>query len=410
VYEPDSFAPLAQLEHQQNKLPLPLGEGWGEGSASDKESNRSAANSAQTALDDEALDNPRQAAARFQAMMQAKASQIKGAVALAHAQHAAANDPDRTRRMQSVPGSAIKRALETGGNATPGAAANESANEATQGSTNKERPSKRYRVNYFHNDHLGTPRELSSEQGEIQWAATYKAWGNTLKVEWVAEHTQQTQQIPAAQNEAKREQNRKEIAEVSSQDIAQPLRFQGQYYDNETGLHYNRFRYYDPDCGRFVSQDPIGFLSGTVNLYHYAPNALNWIDPSGLANHFPRQTGGRFGANPSPQPKPKKCGHGNSTDSTSAQHGYVIIDTWNNKYKIGVSGQPLNLDGSSPRANQQVNAWNAEPGNTGRYKAIVQKKIPSGCDARTDILKWEAVNAARLRAKGLIDVLRHVKP
>ena len=40
--------------------------------------------------------------------------------------------------------------------------------------------------------------------------------------------------------------------------VEQPLRFQGQYFDGETGLHYNRFRYYDPVVGRFVHQDPIG--------------------------------------------------------------------------------------------------------------------------------------------------------
>lgn len=60
------------------------------------------------------------------------------------------------------------------------------------------------------------------------------------------------------------------------------LRFQGQYYDEETGLHYNRFRYYDPDVGRFVSQDPIG-LEGGENLYQYAPNPSGWSDPLGLS-------------------------------------------------------------------------------------------------------------------------------
>ncbi|MDH5859287.1 RHS repeat-associated core domain-containing protein, partial [Lampropedia aestuarii] len=54
------------------------------------------------------------------------------------------------------------------------------------------------------------------------------------------------------------------------------------YYDAETGLHYNRFRYYDPDCGRFVSQDPIGLYGGD-NLYQYAPNPVYWIDPYGLS-------------------------------------------------------------------------------------------------------------------------------
>ncbi|NES11940.1 RHS repeat-associated core domain-containing protein, partial [Pseudomonas laurentiana] len=41
-----------------------------------------------------------------------------------------------------------------------------------------------------------------------------------------------------------------------------PLRFQGQYYDHETGLHYNRYRYYDPLTGRFISKDPIGYAGG----------------------------------------------------------------------------------------------------------------------------------------------------
>ena len=61
----------------------------------------------------------------------------------------------------------------------------------------------------------------------------------------------------------------------------QNLRFAGQYYDQETGLHYNTLRYYDPNCGRFTQQDPIG-LAGGINLYQYAPNTLSWIDPWGL--------------------------------------------------------------------------------------------------------------------------------
>jgi RHS repeat-associated protein len=58
------------------------------------------------------------------------------------------------------------------------------------------------------------------------------------------------------------------------------LRFAGQYADAGTGLHYNTFRYYDPEVGRFVSQDPIG-LDGGSNLYAYASNPLTWVDPLG---------------------------------------------------------------------------------------------------------------------------------
>ncbi|KAG8150176.1 hypothetical protein BFF94_028215 [Burkholderia catarinensis] len=61
-----------------------------------------------------------------------------------------------------------------------------------------------------------------------------------------------------------------------------PLRFQGQQFDDETGLHYNRLRYYDPQLGRFISEDPIA-LHGGVNTYQYAPNPVAYIDPLGLA-------------------------------------------------------------------------------------------------------------------------------
>ncbi|WP_437765819.1 RHS repeat-associated core domain-containing protein [Sorangium sp. So ce281] len=60
-----------------------------------------------------------------------------------------------------------------------------------------------------------------------------------------------------------------------------PLRFQGQYEDPETGLFYNRFRYYDPDTGRYISPDPTGLLGG-LNAYRYARNPFRWGDPFGL--------------------------------------------------------------------------------------------------------------------------------
>ena len=66
------------------------------------------------------------------------------------------------------------------------------------------------------------------------------------------------------------------------QQVKNNLRFQGQYYDEESGLHYNRHRYYDPECGRFINQDPIGLLGGDNN-YLYVPNPVTWVDPLGLS-------------------------------------------------------------------------------------------------------------------------------
>ncbi|WP_347881208.1 RHS repeat-associated core domain-containing protein [Pseudomonas sp. GD03985] len=123
---------------------------------------------------------------------------------------------------------------------------------------------------YYHTDHLGTPRELTDRDGCIVWAATYKAWGNTAKIE------RPRRLIAATQGHVQIQR-----WEEQENPVEQNLRFQGQYYDQETGLHYNRFRYYDPDCGRFVTQDPIGLLGGGNN-YQYAPNPVEWIDPLGM--------------------------------------------------------------------------------------------------------------------------------
>ncbi|WP_156107297.1 RHS repeat-associated core domain-containing protein, partial [Pectobacterium betavasculorum] len=66
-------------------------------------------------------------------------------------------------------------------------------------------------------------------------------------------------------------------------DPADPgLGFAGQYRDSESGLCYNRFRYYDPNGGCYISPDPIG-IAGGDNNYGYVQNPLDWVDPLGLA-------------------------------------------------------------------------------------------------------------------------------
>ena len=120
---------------------------------------------------------------------------------------------------------------------------------------------------HYHNDHLGTPNELTDQQGDVVWYADYEAWGNTATVEW-------------------KEQRIDNI--VVSEEHLQPIRFQGQHFDEQTGLHYNRFRYFDPDMGMFTTRDPIG-LDGGMNVFQYAPNPTGWIDPFGLNRFTPAQ-------------------------------------------------------------------------------------------------------------------------
>ncbi|MNJ36607.1 putative deoxyribonuclease RhsC [compost metagenome] len=91
---------------------------------------------------------------------------------------------------------------------------------------------------------------MTDSEGEIVWQATYRSWGT--------------------------------IEQLAVNEVEQNLRFQGQYFDDETGLHYNTLRYYDPEVGRFFTQDPLG-LEGGNNLYAYVPSPITWVDPLGLA-------------------------------------------------------------------------------------------------------------------------------
>ncbi|HKP96266.1 MAG TPA: RHS repeat-associated core domain-containing protein [Fibrobacteria bacterium] len=98
-------------------------------------------------------------------------------------------------------------------------------------------------------DQIGTPREMLDARGKVVWSMHFDPWGNPIEGKGRPEDC--------------------------------PFRFQGQYSDAESGLHYNRYRYYDPVPGRFISKDPIR-LGGGMSAYQYVPNPVNWIDPLGL--------------------------------------------------------------------------------------------------------------------------------
>jgi len=104
-------------------------------------------------------------------------------------------------------------------------------------------------VFYVHNDHLGTPQVMTDQSQQIVWQATYDPFGKaTLLVNTVENN----------------------------------VRFPGQYYDQETNLHYNYYRYYDPSTGRYITSDPIG-LDGGINTYGYVGgNPVRRTDVYGL--------------------------------------------------------------------------------------------------------------------------------
>ena len=117
----------------------------------------------------------------------------------------------------------------------------------------QESENAQHTVNYFHCDQIGVPREMTDSQGKLLWKGRYDAWG---------------QLIHDSNRHAQRSTH-------------QPFRLQNQYFDQETGLHYNFLRYYEPALGRFITQDPIGLMGG-MNLYQFAANVQIWTDPLGL--------------------------------------------------------------------------------------------------------------------------------
>jgi RHS repeat-associated protein len=104
-------------------------------------------------------------------------------------------------------------------------------------------------LHFYHVDYQGRPREVTNESGQIVWEGQYQAYGRLTS---------------------------------SRGSLRQPFGFPGQYLDEESGLYYSLFRFYDPDNGRFITPDPLG-LTGGLNLYNYVDDPIHTIDPLGLA-------------------------------------------------------------------------------------------------------------------------------
>jgi RHS repeat-associated protein len=154
--------------------------------------------------------------------------------------------------------------------------------------------------------------------------------------------------------------------------LEQPFRFQGQQFDEETGLHYNRHRYYDPGIGRFVSQDPIGLLGGS-NLFAYAPNPFGWIDPFGLNKKCP------------------ECPEGQSKDLTGNNWKFnsekdLDLRGTNKTYRDGLD-EAFDRTGV-PRDQFEVTKW----GKDVNGKSIpVEYEAPNGANVNMDIPQWNNV-------------------
>jgi RHS repeat-associated protein len=107
------------------------------------------------------------------------------------------------------------------------------------------------KVHLYHCDQRGLPLALISTDNTVAWRGEYDEWGNLL-------------------------------GEENPEQLEQLIRLPGQQYDEESGLYYNRHRYYNPGQGRYITQDPIG-LEGGWNLYQYPLNPVEYIDPLGLS-------------------------------------------------------------------------------------------------------------------------------
>ncbi|HEX8703421.1 MAG TPA: DUF6531 domain-containing protein [Myxococcaceae bacterium] len=185
-------------------------------------------------------------------------------------------------------------------------------------------------------DHLGTPTELLDEDGGLAWRMQMDLYG---------------------------------AATVEELQTDCPFRWPGQYEDRETGLHYNRFRYYAPQSGRFLSADPLG-VAGGLGAYNYVEDPLTRIDPLGLTSCTAQDL--------------KDLPPNTAVVRVSDQHVAIyIVDSQGNRTwsSLGVTSQG---SGRRFRSEQEYNTFIRDATPQDLQNAQLRTRIFSGSDGMGD--------------------------
>ncbi|MFP8968018.1 RHS repeat-associated core domain-containing protein [Pokkaliibacter sp. CJK22405] len=230
-------------------------------------------------------------------------------------------------------------------------------------------------------DQLGTPQRLCDLTGRTVWLASYSAFGE---------------------------------AHISLEEVSNPLRFQGQYFDAESGLHYNRYRYYDPQTGRYISQDPIGLLGG-LNPYRYTPNPINWVDPLGLSANTPKpckETIPEFCEMPTVDgiPLPECVSYSPPTDVTTWTHVKSSLRSFNDGLLNTLDA--LGPVGAEFGAAEQAVIWAGGKTITGVSKVLTAAEegvVYLGNKVETGY-NWVTSAAGKVTNKNVIDGLTELDP
>jgi len=360
VYYPATFVPFALIERPANGSTAS-----GVSAAAEKNMSHTAARVP------EALKTGTPVAGGLGGLGSVKLGVLDGPVSSAHEYQILAS----LGSQQRLDSTGLGAGIQLGGNAgvpslalMPASGKAPAVPEMDAGATGSNGRAAAGRVFHYHVDPNGCPTRLTDADGAVAWSASYTAMGA--------------------------------VRQMHVQTVDNPIRLQGQYFDAETGMHYNRYRYYDPDIGQFVGQDPIG-LDGGIALYSYAPNTFAWIDPLGLTIRPGGAKTHDVGSHSELSPGVNRApGHTNTLPDLRVQSHHPVQDAWAKaniaKYNSGDAPTIL-LRSSSGYEHAQVSAaqraWrtrlSALPGgkwksttlreemNAG-YKQLIDAGVPAG--------------------------------